>query len=274
MKKRVLLFFTLISIAPMLVNAAPQADLWPRWQRQVANSTVSVDHSAWADFLRRYLVANHPSGINRMRYAAVTREDKKSLQNYLDRLQGTAVSRLNRQEQKAFWINLYNALTIKVILDHYPVASIRDIDISPGWFSNGPWDAKLLSIEGEQLSLNDIEHRILRPIWQDNRVHYAVNCASLGCPNLQTQPFTAKNMEDLLEKSAGEYINHPRGMKIEGDKAILSSIYDWFQVDFAGNEEGVRQHLLKYADSERAAYLNSRQWDFSYAYDWSLNAEE
>jgi hypothetical protein len=193
------------------------------------------------------------------------------LDGYLASLQGTAVSRLSRPEQKAYWINLYNALTVKTILDHYPVKSIRDIDISPGWFSDGPWDAKLLTIEGEEVSLNDIEHRILRPIWQDNRVHYAVNCASLGCPNLQAQPFTANNMEDLLDQAARDYINHPRGMKVAGDKAILSSIYDWFQVDFGGNEEGVRQHLLKYAGPERTAYLKTGKVRFSYDYDWTLN---
>lgn len=271
MKKISLLIFLLTFTAPMLAGAAPQPDLWPRWQAFDANSTVTIDHSAWADFLGRYLVTSHPSGIYRVRYAAVTSEDKIALAGYLDKLQRTAVSALNRQEQRAYWINLYNALTLKTILDHYPVKSIRDIDISPGWFSNGPWDAKLLTIEGEKLSLNDIEHRILRPIWQDNRVHYAVNCASIGCPNLQAHAFTAENQEELLDQAARDYVNHPRGMRIEGGKAILSSIYDWFQVDFGGDEEGVRQHLLKYAGSDRAAYLETGKLTFFYTYDWSLN---
>lgn len=271
MKKILLFIFAFIVTVPMPADAAPQPELWPRWQDFEANSTVTVAHSAWTDFLDRYLVTKHPSGINRLRYAAVTIEDKKALDGYLVSLQGIAVSRLNRSEQKAYWINLYNALTVKTILDHYPVKSIRDIDISPGWFSDGPWDAKLLTIEGEEISLNDIEHRILRPIWQDNRVHYAVNCASLGCPNLQAQAFTAENTDDLLDQAARDYINHPRGMKVEGDNAILSSIYAWFQIDFGGNEEGVRQHLLKYAESDRAAYLKAGKVDFSYGYDWKLN---
>ncbi|MBE0502004.1 MAG: DUF547 domain-containing protein [Desulfuromonadales bacterium] len=261
----------IILLIPISIFAAPQPELWPRWQAFDANSTVTVDHFAWADFLGHYLVTKHPSGINRVRYAAVTSEDKKRLAGYLDSLQGTAVSTLNRQEQKAYWINLYNALTVKTIIDHYPVKSIRDIDISPGWFSDGPWDARLLTIEGEKLSLNDIEHRILRPIWQDNRVHYAVNCASLGCPNLQSEPFTVETLEELLDRSASDYINHPRGMKVEGDKAILSSIYNWFQVDFGGNAEGVRQHLLKYAEADRAEYLKTGKVIFSYDYDWGLN---
>jgi hypothetical protein len=271
MKNILLIILVLIVMAPQLAVAAPQSELWPRWQTYDANSRVTINHSAWSHFLSRYLVTDHPSGINRVRYASVTPDDKKALQNYLDRMQATPVSTLNRLEQKAYWINLYNALTVKVVLDHYPVKSIRDIDISPGWFSVGPWDAKLLTIEVEPLSLNDIEHRILRPIWQDNRVHYAVNCASLGCPNLQGQPFTTENLEELLDQAARDYINHPRGMKIEGDTAILSSIYDWFQVDFGGHEEGVRQHLLKYAGPERVGYLQAGKVRFSYGYDWNLN---
>ncbi|MGM0416172.1 MAG: DUF547 domain-containing protein, partial [Thermodesulfobacteriota bacterium] len=213
----------------------------------------------------------HHSGINRVRYAAVTSEDKKKLQKYLDTLQDISVSRLQRPEQKAYWINLYNALTVNVILEHYPVESIRDIDISPGWFSNGPWDAKLLHIEGKDLSLNDIEHRILRPIWQDNRIHYAVNCGSLSCPNLLKDPFTAENTQVLLEYNAKAYINHPRGMRIKDDEVVISSIYDWFKVDFGGDEEGIRQHLIKYTEIEHREYLQSGNFSFSYTYDWSLN---
>ncbi|MDF1580182.1 MAG: DUF547 domain-containing protein [Desulfuromonadales bacterium] len=261
----------IILLVPIATFAAPQPELWSRWQAHDNRSLTQLDHSAWADFLGRYLVTKHPSGINRVRYAVVTGEDKKLLTDYLDRLQGTAASGLNRQEQKAYWINLYNALTVKTILEHYPVKSIRDIDISPGWFNNGPWDAKLLTIEGEKLSLNDIEHRILRPIWQDNRVHYAVNCASLGCPNLQAEPFTVENQEELLDQAARDYINHRRGMKVVGDKAVLSSIYDWFQVDFGGHAEGVRRHLLKYAGADRAEYLSAGKVDFSYNYNWDLN---
>ncbi len=97
-------------------------------------------------------------------------------------LAATSADRLRRAEQFPFWINLYNALTVKVVLDHYPVEIIRDIDISPGLFADGPWGKKLVTVEGEALSLDDIEHRILRPIWKDPRLHYVLNCAALGVP--------------------------------------------------------------------------------------------
>lgn len=126
------------------------------------------------------------------RYAEVTKEDKTLLNDYLDQLSKLDPREFNRQEQYAYWVNLYNALTVKLILDNYPVASITKLG---GLFSFGPWDEKVFTVAGQTLTLNDIEHRILRPIWKDPRTHYAVNCASLGCPNLQSQAFTAQNTE-------------------------------------------------------------------------------
>ncbi|MFP3982997.1 MAG: DUF547 domain-containing protein [Desulfurivibrionaceae bacterium] len=254
--------------------AAPSPDLWPRWQDHQPESAMVLDHTPWDYLLEEYLVTDHPSGINRFRYGAVSPEDRKKLSEYLGYLQEIRVSSLNRQKQLAYWINLYNALTVKVILDHYPVESIRDINISPGFFSSGPWDAKLLNIDGEKLSLNDIEHRILRPIFKDNRIHYAVNCASLGCPELQPVAFTAANTEELLEKGARTYINSPRGARMEKRRLHVSSIYKWFQVDFGGSEAGVIKHLRLYAEGDLAEDLQSYDRGLRYEYDWSLNEPE
>ena len=262
---------TLLCLSP--VSAAPSPDLWPRWQAQTPDSTRIVDHSPWEIMLKKYLVANHPSGINRFRYADVSSADRQTLGEYLGHLQQVRVSSLNRKEQKAYWVNLYNALTVQVILDHYPVKSIMDIDISPGFFSNGPWDAKLLTIEGEKVSLNDIEHRILRPIFNDNRLHYALNCASIGCPNLQPLAFTAANTEELLEASAVAYINSPRGARLIRGKLYVSSIYKWFQVDFGGSEAGVVKHLLHYAEGDLAVALRTYNKGLRDDYDWSLNGK-
>ena len=161
--------------------------------------------------------------MNLVRYAAVSGSDRKALDAYLKRLGGTSVSKLKRSEQRAYWINLYNALTVQVILAHYPVESIRDIDISPGFFSDGPWGKKLMQVEGEEVSIDDIEHRILRPIWKDPRIHYAVNCASIGCPNLQPVAFTSANADTLLTEGAKAYVNHPRGVRFDGGSLVVSS---------------------------------------------------
>lgn len=251
--------------------AAPSAELWPRWQVHLSENGETIDHSPWDALLGQYLLTNHPSGINRFRYADVTKNDTQNLDSYLMQLKKIQVTKLNRLEQKAYWINLYNALTVKVILDHYPVKSITDIDISPGLFTNGPWDAKLLHIEGEEISLNDIEHRILRPIFRDNRLHYALNCASLGCPNLQPVAFTSTNMEELLEAGARDYINSPRGAQVIKGKLLVSSIYKWFQPDFGGSEAGVIKHISTYSDDSLTQTLKTYNKGLRYDYDWSLN---
>jgi hypothetical protein len=266
------IYLLFLAVVPSVAGST--ADPWAFWEANDPASKVRVDHASWDRFLKKYLVTNDPSGINRVRYASVTQEDRRTLNAYIQNLQQVTATHLSRDEQKAYWINLYNALTIKVVLDHYPVESIRDINISPGIFSRGPWGAKLLKIQRQKVSLDDIEHRILRPLWMDNRVHYAVNCASLGCPNLQPEAYTAQNTEGLLEKGAREYVNHPRGATVSPERLFLSSIYKWFQTDFGGSEESVVHHLQRYANPELAEKLSNFEGKVSYGYDWRINGTE
>lgn len=274
-KLRILTIHILILLGGLLPVAtaygAPAADLWPRWQKHDQDSLIVVDYIDWDLILHRYINTNHPSGINRFAYSRVSEKDHMALKGQLQKMQAVEVSSLNRSEQKAFWINLYNGLTIDIILDHYPVKSIRTINLSPGIFSKGPWGAKLLKIEGQELSLNDIEHRILRPIWGDNRVHYALNCASLGCPNLQPKAYTPQNLEQMLEKAARDYINHPRGVTFAINKLMVSSIYFWFQADFGDSEKGVIEHFKKYLSPENLKKLKTQEKNITHRYDWNLN---
>ena len=271
------LFLTVMALALLVAQtagAAPKADLWPRWEKNDPANKQKVDHSAWDAFLKKYIVAPHPSGINRVNYATVAPEDHTALANYVKSLERVAVSGYSRAEQRAYWINLYNAKTVELILTRFPVKSIRDINISPGVFSSGPWGAKLMTVEGEKLALDDIEHRILRPIWKDNRIHYAVNCASLGCPNLQPAAFTAENTESLLERGAREYVNHRRGVSLQSGKLKVSSLYVWFQEDFGGSAEGLMEHWAKYAGKTLADALLTYSGGLEHDYDWRLNDAE
>ena len=251
------------------VALAPKAELWPRWQTHDAASTAVIDHGPWDQFLKKYLKSS-PDGINRVPYGQITDADKKALHGYLNRLRNIPIGRFNRAEQKAYWINLYNALTVRLVIGFYPVESIQDIDVSPGIFG-GPFDRKLLEIGGEPLSLNDIEHRILRPIWRDPRIHYAVNCASLGCPNLMARAYTGANTETLLDQAAQNYVNHPRGARVEDGRLIVSKIYAWFVDDFGGSEEGVLAHFRHLAKPPLARALKGRTGIDDYEYDWQLN---
>jgi hypothetical protein len=268
-----LALITALAVFTVLVRhaqAAPKAELWARWQKHDAASGQKIDHQVWDRLLKQHVVS-HPTGINRVRYQDIRAEDQKVLKNYLQSLQGVSISSHNRKEQQAYWINLYNALTVDLILSRFPVASIRDINISPGLLARGPWGAKLLTVEGEKLALDDIEHRILRPIWKDERIHYALNCASLGCPNLQPAAYTGENTEALLDKGAREFINHPRGVALTGGNLKVSSIYVWFQEDFGGDAEGLMEHWQKYANPPLAGALEKYKGGLSHDYDWRLN---
>ena len=169
----------------------------------------------------------------------------------------------------AYWINLYNALTVFVVVGRYPVDSIKEIKSSLIKF--GPWDKELITVQGQKLTLDQIEHGILRPIWRDPRIHYAVNCASIGCPNLAAEAYRSDNLERLLEQGAKEYVNHPRGVSVEDGKLLVSSIYDWYKEDFGDTDAGVLAHLKKYAAPDLVALLD-RYDSFDDGYDWTLNA--
>jgi hypothetical protein len=249
--------------------AAPKAELWDRWAASAPNK-VGISHAEWDAFLGRH-VRPGKDGVNRIAYGKVGAADRKALDAYLRQLQDVPITRFSRPEQRAYWTNLYNAATVKVVLDHYPVESIMKINISPGLFARGPWKKKLLTVEGEGVSLDDIEHRILRPIWKDPRTHYAVNCASLGCPNLPARAFTGGNLDELLDEGARAYVNHPRGARVERGRLTVSSIYVWFQADFGGDEASVIAHLKKYAEPALKKQLAGVDGIDDDAYDWSLN---
>jgi hypothetical protein len=257
--------------APAAIEAlfAPSARAWDRWAAHDAGSARAVDHATWTAILRA-LLRRAPDGSARVAYRTATPAIQAGLAGYIGALAAEPVSRLNRAEQFAYWANLYNALTLRVVLDRYPVKGIRDIGISPGLFGSGPWDARLVEIEGQAVTLNDIEHRILRPLWRDARVHYAVNCASVGCPDLLTEAFTGATLDRQLDAAARAYVNHPRGVSVEPDGLIVSSIYNWFAEDFGGRDK-VTAHLLQYAASGLADTIRRGGAIRGYRYDWALN---
>ena len=226
---------------------------------------------AWQAFLHKYLDTASSDGIHRIRYAAVTEPDRKALSAYLQGLQSEKLSALARDRQRAFWINLYNARTLAVVLEKFPVKSIVDVKL-PG-SPNGPWDAKLLHVEGRDLSLNEIENSILRPGWKDPRIHFALNCASLGCPDLAGEAFTAENSERLLEEGARAFIASPRGAEFSGDTLRLSSIFDWYKTDFGKSPGDLLAWLASHAPKEKAARLKAHTGKIIYRYDWALNAK-
>jgi hypothetical protein len=255
-------------LMPVLGVAAPSADAIKFWIAHDPGSQAQVSHSAWQELLDRYLDVKNDSGVNRFDYADVSQSDSEKLESYLNYLQKFDPRLLNRQEQLAYWINLYNAVTAKVVLDEYPVDSIREIRFLTSPF--GPWDKNLVEVAGEALSLNDIEHGILRPIWQDPRIHFVVNCASIGCPNLAPLAYTTENTERLMEQSAIDFINHTRGVLV-GDDLVLSSIFDWYSSDFGANQSEVLSYINKFYNGPKKSVLLENKIKIQYQYDWALN---
>jgi hypothetical protein len=259
-------FLLLVFIAGGL-RAAPAAELWPRWAAHDAQATQRIDHGPWQALLDRYLVQS-PDGIHRFRYRAV---DAAMLRAYLDAMAEVDPGRYARDEQMAYWINLYNALTVRVVLEHPQDRSIRDM--GRGWFG-GPWDDEVIEVVGQGITLNDIEHRILRPIWRDHRIHYAVNCASLGCPNLAAEAYVGERIDAQLDDAQRMFLASPRAVAFDPrGRLTLSSIFDWYREDFAADEAALLVHLGARLPA-LAPRLGAYTGRVRYAYDWSLNTAE
>jgi len=238
----------------------------------VANSsgTGTASHAAFDTLLARW-ARDSRDGVVRVDYAGwkASVADRAALQAYIANLSRLNPLSLTRPEQFAFWANLYNAVTINVVLEAWPVRSIRDIrsGITPG-----PWRRKLATVNGVRLSLDDMEHAILRRGWTEPRVHYAVNCASFSCPSLPLRAFRGATLGAALDAAARNYVNSPRAVAFDGDTLVVSSIYKWYAADFGGSDARVIAHLTRYANEPLKARLQIATRIGRDTYDWSLNA--
>ena len=179
----------------------------------LAPAQAAAGTAAFDALLGRYVTLS-ADGISRVDYGRwqKSKADMAALGTFIEDQSSRPPSRLSKYGRFAYWANLYNAITLKVVLDAYPVASIRDIKSGGNWFDpkayDGPWIEKRVTVGGRALSLDDIEHEILRPTMKDPRVHYAVNCASYGCPNLRPVAWRAETLDADLDAAARAFINH------------------------------------------------------------------
>ncbi len=222
-------------------------------------------HAAWTRILQRYVSAS-ADGVNRFDYAALkeNKADRAALDAYIA---GFATADLSAKTPANFaaWANLYNAVTVRYIVERYPIKSIRD------GYIVGPWKTIKVEAGGRIVSLDAIEHEILRKVWGTPEVHYAVNCASFGCPNLPVRAWEAGTLDADLAAAARAYVNHPRGVSVTPRGLVVSSIYDWFETDFGGSKASVIEHLLLHADPALADKIRANPRIVRYSYDWALN---
>ena len=229
---------------------------------------------AWEDVLEARLSApNAATGLTRFDYGGFVAdpEDRAALDSYIAELSAMPEPE-DDADAAAYWANLYNAVTIDVVADNFPVDSIRDI--KPNLFSIGPWKMKTVTVRGKALSLDNIEHDILRVRYSSPLVHYMVNCASVGCPNLLPALWDGATLDADRERAARAFVNSPRGVRLDGGKVEVSSIYKWFDEDFGGTRASVMDHIRAYADDTLAARLQGVRTYDSHAYDWTLNGRE
>ena len=253
--KHLLSLNTYIPAALLLVLMAVVPDsAWP---------ADSVDHTLFDGLLKKHV----QSGM--VDYQGF-KQDENRLDDYLNLLEKVNPDILNRNEKFAFYINAYNAWTIKLILTGYPgVKSIKDLG---GWFSS-PWKKKFVRINGKVITLDDIEHGILRPEFRDPRVHFAVNCASKSCPPLRPEAYTGSRLDNQLNDAAKSFINDSKSNYLRGDDLYISRIFKWFGEDF-GND--LISFFIQYAQGDLRSGLMQRKEniDIHYLdYDWSLNGQ-
>ncbi len=222
-----------------------------------------VDHGLYAELLKKYV----KGGV--VDYQGFKNEEAR-LDLYLKVLENIDTKALPRNEQFAFYVNAYNAWTIKLILTGYPgVKSIKDMG---GW-RNNPWKKKICRIDGDILTLDDIEHNILRPGFKDPRVHFAVNCASKACPPLRPEPYSGGSLDRQLEESAEGFINNPSYNYLKGNTLYVSKIFEWFSEDF---NKDILGFFLKYARGNLGSHLQGNRDKIKVEYldyDWSLNGK-
>lgn len=219
--------------------------------KEVVELKKELTHTIWDGLLKKYV-----SATGKVNYKAL-KTDKK-FDTYLQLLKDNPIQHnWSRNQKMAYWINAYNAFTIKLIVDNYPVSSITKLH------GGKPWDHKWIQLGEKTYTLNDIEHKILRPQFKDARIHFAVNCAATSCPPVLNKAWTASNLNSNLERQTKLFINNGAFNSISDKKVELSKIFEWYKEDFGE----LIAYINKYANSKAkdGAEISFKE------YDWALN---
>jgi len=230
---------------------------------KIASKSEPITHETWDSLLKAHIT---DEGL--VEYTGF-QEDRKKLDTYLQNLSAHHPNDKNwsKEEQLVYWMNAYNAYTVQLILDHYPLESIKDVVSGPSIaFISSPWDIKFIDIEGAKYDLGNIEHNFLRKRFEEPRIHFGINCASISCPNLPKFAFTAKKVYEQLDELARLFINNPSKNKISSDEVEFSKVFKWFRGDFEKNGTLI-EFINQYAETK----INTNAEVDYLAYDWNLN---
>ncbi|HND89377.1 MAG TPA: DUF547 domain-containing protein [Saprospiraceae bacterium] len=237
--------------AVLLALFRPDGTLLP--PPSAPRAVLAADHAAWDSLLLRYV---SPAG--KVNYAALKKNDAPALEAYCRHLgEHPPQDTWSRAEQMAYWINAYNAFTVRLIVEHYPTSSIMRLD------GGKTWDVKRIPIGSKKYSLNQIENDMLRARFKDARIHFALNCAARSCPPLLHRAYSPGQLDSLLDARTRSFIRDGGHNTISGDRAEVSKIFEWYAADFGD----LRSYLNRYAkvSMKRGAAITYRE------YDWNLN---
>ncbi len=226
------------------------------------SSSKPIDHIIWDSLLQKHVfddgLVDYQGFIS----------DSIPFNKYLTLLRNNHPNKKHwsREERLAYWINAYNAFTVKMIVDHYPTKSIKDIKNGIP-FINTVWDIKFIKIEGVEYDLNNIEHGILRPKFKEPRVHFAINCASYSCPPLRNEAYTAEKIDAQLTDQAKIFLSDIRKNKITIGQIKISKIFSWFKNDFLVKEKSIQSFINQFTEVEISKNAKITYYD----YNWTLN---
>jgi hypothetical protein len=245
----------------------------------LAQTGFDHQYAAWNTLLKKYvrwLPDGKQSRVDYKGFAA----DRAALKRVLDGLSAVPKATFDgwsRPQKMAFLINAYNAFTVEIILTKYPdIQSIKEL----GFFNRGPWKNEFFTLLGDKRHLDWIEHEQLRPVYKDPRIHAGVNCASIGCPALRDEAFTATQLDAQLDDGMKRFMGDRTRNRVRGGGVQVNNIFKWFKEDFNSGYRGVHQledllaqHAEQLSDkSEEQAALRAKTLPVSYLdYDWSLN---
>jgi hypothetical protein len=252
--KPILCFISLLMISPSMTTDADSA----------------FDHSLYDSILKKYVKGD------RVDYKSL--KSDKDFPSYLEALSKTNPNQFaSREEKIAFWINAYNAFTLKLIIDNYPLKSITNLSALgklTAFVGNSPWKREFFSVNGKKMSLDEIENEILRGKFKEHRVHFAANCASISCPPLRGEAYTAEKLNAQLDEQAKLFFNDASRNRYDFEKKTLylSSILKWYKDDFIKASGSIEKYIAQYVDAEKKSALQSNQFNIEHLdYDWNLN---
>ena len=258
-----LVFCLLVGVFSPTSYSAPESELWPIWAKDNPDSTKQIPHQKWQDIIDRYLDVSAEDQIYRFDYGGISSDDKDKLESYIADLSGIDPRDYNKDEQLAYWINLYNASVVSIVLRVEPENSVRSV--------SRIWKRKRFKIARQKMSLADIEHGVIRPLSNDPRVNFGFFHGTVGAGNILPVAFTGDNLDALLEENVRSFITQSsRGVDIQGNTLQVSSMFDWYRSDFGGSDDDVKNFIKQYVSSEIASAIDQTT-SIAYQYDWELN---